>query len=328
MLQTATAVKGMRFKHGAYYHVNRFGKWTRLGTDEPTAVAACQQLSSVQYPLGTIGYLIERYMQEVVPGKAPRTQKDNQAEHKILLAHFGNKPVEGLEAGDVGAYLRSRAKDGAAIRGNRERALLSHIFTMAMEWKLAKYNPCLGVRRNPEHGRSRYISDAEFDAVLGIANPVVRDIMQIGVATALRISDILEIEVTDITPEGIMCEPNKTMRSHPGKTLLIKMSPTMEEVVARRLPDCAAYLFERHDGKRRVPYSYKIFGRMFARTVTKALSTKLIKESFTFHDIRAKALTDASRMGMNAQLLAGHSNPMMTARYIKRREIEVVAAVR
>ncbi len=43
-----------------------------------------------------------------------------------------------------------------------------------------------------------------------------------------------------------------------------------------------------------------------------------------FHDIRAKALTDAKRQGKDAQQLAGYATSAMTDRYVKSREIEVV----
>ncbi len=48
---------------------------------------------------------------------------------------------------------------------------------------------------------------------------------------------------------------------------------------------------------------------------------------FTFHDIRAKALTDAKRSGLDAQALAGHASPQMTEQYIKAREVEPVHAL-
>ncbi|GEM_PF-3604764 len=47
-------------------------------------------------------------------------------------------------------------------------------------------------------------------------------------------------------------------------------------------------------------------------------------ELFTWHEIRAKALTDARRLGRDAQRLAGHASSAMTDHYIKAREIEEV----
>ena len=53
------------------------------------------------------------------------------------------------------------------VRANREKTLLSHIFNKAREWVYtALQNPCQGVMKGfKETGRSRYITDAEFDLV-------------------------------------------------------------------------------------------------------------------------------------------------------------------
>jgi len=49
-------------------------------------------------------------------------------------------------------------------------------------------------------------------------------------------------------------------------------------------------------------------------------------DDVTFHDIRAKSLTDAKEIGglEYAQALGGHSRQGMTEQYIKKRETEVV----
>jgi|TARA_B110000908_G_C10217467_1_gene433511 integrase len=49
---------------------------------------------------------------------------------------------------------------------------------------------------------------------------------------------------------------------------------------------------------------------------------------FTFHDIRAKALTDAKNKGMDAQTLAGHSTAAMTDHYIKQRDYKRVTCLK
>jgi len=43
---------------------------------------------------------------------------------------------------------------------------------------------------------------------------------------------------------------------------------------------------------------------------------------FTFHEIRAKALTDVKGMGLDAQSLAGYATTAMTAHCIKQRNLK------
>ena len=45
-------------------------------------------------------------------------------------------------------------------------------------------------------------------------------------------------------------------------------------------------------------------------------------ERFTWHDLRAKALTDTDAQGGDAQALAGHASAQMTQRYIKQKLVK------
>jgi integrase len=47
-----------------------------------------------------------------------------------------------------------------------------------------------------------------------------------------------------------------------------------------------------------------------------------------FHDIRAKAATDAADNGVDAQKLLGHRHRMMTDAYIKLRQVDKVTPLR
>ena len=51
-------------------------------------------------------------------------------------------------------------------------------------------------------------------------------------------------------------------------------------------------------------------------------------EDAHFHDIRAKAATDAKAQGMDYQGLLGHSSQAMSDRYVKLREISRVETLK
>jgi integrase len=50
----------------------------------------------------------------------------------------------------------------------------------------------------------------------------------------------------------------------------------------------------------------------------------LYDQDLHFHDIRAKAATDAANQGLNAQRLLGHKNRNQKDHYIKQRQIDKV----
>jgi len=79
------------------------------------------------------------------------------------------------------------------------------------------------------------------------------------------------------------------------------------------------YLFCTKQGQ---PYSDTGFKAMWNRVQVKWAESG--GERFTFHDIREKSLTDAKRLGLDAQSLAGHSSAAMTEHYIKQREFKRV----
>lgn len=307
----------MYLSHGAYFYVTRENKWIPLGRDLDKAKLKWCELDGGEPQTGMTA-LIHRYMIEVAPLKAPRTYADNKTESLKLLAVFGKMNPQDIKPHHVAKYLDLRGKD-APVRANREKALLSHVFTMGMRWGVVDSNPCRGVHRNKEGSRDRYISDEEFKQVWNKANLTIRCLMDIGYLTAQRIGDILDIGMRDITKDGILFDQNKT-----GKKILIGMNDDLQSVIdrCRRIHPTVKglTLFHNRVGKQ---YTYDGFDSMWQRA-----KKKTEVKDFHFHDIRAKALTDAKRSGLDAQMLAGHATEAMTAHYVKRREIDQIEALK
>ena len=109
--------------------------------------------------------MARRYVREIFPIKSIQTRKDNGKELANLLKVFAHMPINVIAPMHVREYMDIRGQ-AAKLRANREKALLSHIFNKAREWVYtALQNPCQGVKGFKETGRSRYITDAEFEQV-------------------------------------------------------------------------------------------------------------------------------------------------------------------
>lgn len=319
----------MYLKHGAYYYVSRENKWTRLSEDKALAFAKWAEIegetpraSGSDRPIkGSMAALIEKYMIEIAPKKAKATYTGNLMEAKNLNEVFGNMLVLEVRPTHIAKYLDIRGVK-APIRANREISLLSHIFSYAMRWGEIDRNPCLGVAKHPEKGRDRYITDQEFEAVKKIASDLIATVMDFAYITALRKGDILSLRLDQITDEGIWIKQSKT-----GAKQLYEWTEGLREVVSRakqlKRPIRGFYLFCTRQGQ---PYSDTGFKAMWNRVQLKWAESG--GQRFTFHDIRAKALTDAKRMGLDAQSLAGHSSAAMTDHYIKQREFKRVRSLR
>ena len=319
----------MYLKHGAYYYVSRDNKWLRLSDDKATAFAKWAEIegetpqdsASEKPPIGSMAALIDRYMIEIAPNKAKSTYKGNLLESENLKKVFGKMLVLEVRPMHIAKYLDLRGVK-APIRANREISLLSHMFSYAMRWGQLDRNPCLGVAKHPEKGRDRYITDNEFESVKNLASELIAIVMDFAYITALRKGDILNLKLDQITDEGIWIKQSKT-----GSKQLYEWTEGLKEVVTRakslKRPTHGFHLFSTRQGQ---PYSDTGFKAMWNRVQVKWAESG--GERFTFHDIRAKSLTDAKRLGLDAQSLAGHSSASMTEHYIKQRDFKRVKGLK
>lgn len=312
-------------RSGAYYYVFR-NKWTRLSANLGEAKAMWAEIEGVPDPRGhgSINALIARYLEEITPTKAKTTHRNDEAAAELLKAFFGHMLPEAVRPMHVAQYLRSRADSGAPVAGNREKALLSHVFTMGMEWGIVDFNPCKGVRRNPEKPRERYVKDAEFKKVWEVGNQTVRDAMDLAYLTAQRIGDVLTMQPSDDRGNVLMVKQNKT-----GARVAITVTPALRAVLdrcrARGSIKGLTLLHTRHGQ----PYTVSGFSSMFTRPRNKLVAEGKI-EHFTFHDLRGKALTDLKRAGVpkdEIQALAGHATGAQTEAYFKAREYTPATAL-
>ena len=243
-------------------------------------------------------------------------------EHQLAthrLKHvFGPMLLSDVEPHHIAAYLDQRESKVAA---NREITFLSSMFSYAMRWGWCKFNPCTGVRRNTEKKRTRYITDEELKLLMSEASEQMACIIELAYLTAIRKSDLLKIRVNDLQADGLHVLPTKTQDST-GQVMIFSNTPRLLEVLNRsrklRRRASSMYLFATQDG---TPHSTSGFNSAWKR-----LKNKVGLSDIHFHDIRAKALTDAKRMAGSdyAQALGNHASVETTEIYIKAREVNTV----
>ena len=218
---------------------------------------------------------------------------------------------------DVAHHRDVRGRKDGKITANREKSTLSAIFSKAIEWGGCDKNPCKEVKRIHEKDRERYMSDEEFIVLRENAEPLVQCVMDIAYLTGLRIGDILKIKRSDINGNELHVTTQKT-----GKKLIFTIEGDLEAALARAKalprPVLSDYLFCVRTGNR---MGRDIFTTRFIKLKQKV---GLHDQNLHFHDIRAKAATDAANQGLNAQRLLGHKNRNQTDHYIKQRQTDKV----
>lgn len=330
-------------KHGAYYFVHLTGKWQRLAKvgQEREMRLAWANLEQPNEIFGTLASLINEYLSTyAATAKAPRTFKDNLKEAKYLKAYFGEMQPQHIQGRHIGAYLEAN-REMRPIRANREKALLSHVFTWAIRhptWGcMIQHNPCKGVVRNKETKRVRIVDDAEYMAVFNLASKNVKCMMTLVYRTLQRPSDLLLIGPVNIIHrmvDGTSVEVLRIIQGKTGAIVEIIMSEDLRNALfGSNTIDCLnsnskhlenKYFLVNREGK---PYTLDGFNSNFARALNKYRDTVeanigVKPKPFGIYDLKGKGATDMYQSGIALeyiQALAGHESVRTTEIYIKAR---------
>jgi Arm DNA-binding domain len=111
----------------------------------------------------TFGALADRYLKE----HARRFKKTAEADERALTVHilpkWGARPYHSIGRHDVIELCEGIVATGKPIQANRVQALISKMFSFAVDADLLPANPCLRLRkRASEEARRRVLSDTEI----------------------------------------------------------------------------------------------------------------------------------------------------------------------
>lgn len=337
------AYKGKR--QDTYYTITATNERMNLGHDLLTAKRKLLELEEGRSIAGTIGELLDDYLKEVGEqvqrGKrSARTLQDNEAEIVNLKKAYGTMQPKDLQPHQVWAYLHKFRGKVAPVRANREVSFLQAAFNWARGQGIVRDNPCVGVQRNEEESRTRMITDVELDAFTEFcrSNGHLKNDSErkessdagLRIALAARIAyltgkaqaQVLRLHKTQITDEGILFGQRKR-----GAATLVEWTPILSAIVdeCKALPSKTAsmYLIHSRIGQ---PYSSQGFKAMWQRVMKEWVEQG--NERFTFHDLRAKAVTDLIEDGRKASELTGHRTESIPAKVYDRRAVRKSKAVK
>lgn len=333
-----------KINHGAYYYLVPPGqeagwdgkKWFRLGTTLKEAHKAfAERIKDGPGTVSSIGQLLDRYLIEVVPQKAPKTATENTKQIATLRAVFADIQLEDLEPQHVYQYADKRkskkpSRGSGKTAAKREIEVLSHAFTKAVEWGLLKAHPFKGeVRIAGAKPRTRYVEDWELVEALAIkplrkkgGAAVVQALLRLKILTGLRQRDLLMITASDIKEDGLHVTISKT-RNSTGKRVIYEWTPELRSEIDQAIsvrPALSPFLFCDRTGKGYVRDDGTAPGwnNIWQNFMEKLLSASKVSERFTEHDMRAKVGSDAENLERARQLL-GHADARMTERVYRRK---------
>lgn len=344
--------RGVFPKGRRYYLVTAEGKrriWHKLSRiDEGlpalySALAAKkQELSQPDQGIDRMPALVAAWEREVMPAHADKTQTDDKARGKVIAAGLVEFTPAELDSPDCSTFLFQFK--GKPRTFNAYRAQLRELMRFAEEKGLRKpgTNPVQSIRTMRTPPRDRYITDSELRRIKVHAmratgrhgqeldtrsGPMLCALVDMAYLTGQAIGDLLRLEWRQIGADGIHFARGKVAKTTKAK-VTIEWTPKLQDVV-RRLKELrkdrrafGSRVFVRQDGQ---PYTYWGASSAWQRARERAGVLDC-----TFHDLKAKALTDkARRDGMGAaQAMGQHSTESQTADYVRLRQGRNTGATR
>jgi integrase len=301
--------------------IGDFGSWT-VAAARAEAAELRRQIDQGSDPLGdlrdernaeTVAELAERFLTEHGSRLRPKTLLDYRrmiARH--VLPALGRHKVKGVTFTDIDR-LHRRISETAPYQANRVAAVLSIMFALAVRWHMRADNPVRDIARNKEHGRERYLSDAELARLLA-ALDAYRDqrtaaIFRLLLLTGSRRGEVLTMRWEDINlRDGTWTKPHG--RTKQREKHAVPLSAAARAILAELEPEASGFIF---------PAGRGADGPM--RTVEKPWKTICQAAGITglrTHDLRHSYAAQLASAGVGLYTigkLLGHKKPSTTARY-------------
>ncbi len=229
---------------------------------------------------------------------APTTQASYRECARQLHREIGKIPSWQMLPVQFRRYMDSRPP----VRANRERSLLISAWKWGRERGLAPVE-CVPemVTPYPETPRDRYVTDGEFQSLIcRLAWRWTPGCLAAVLAYSLgaRLSDVLKIRHADCSAEGVFIRQGKTGKKQlkgwtPGLVTFLEGCPLGKDTLV--------------EGERS--------GKAYTASGFKAQWKKIARVDFTFHDLKAKAISDFEG---DKRLFSGHADYRMVARVYNR----------
>ena len=269
--ENKTLPKGWRYRRGLYLYrvpVAERYLWDdksefRLGKSLAEAhrtfserIAKAEAPKSAEYGFPTMAHLIDHYERVVTPTKAPATQRPEKQMLGKLRAIWGDMVPAAVTPVKINKVKHATAEKISATTANHHLRVLSHVFTMGIEWGVIASHPMTGKKvTRVKHPRKQHHipTDEDIAKSLTIAPDVIEAYVQIKIRTGLRQTDMLKLKRADIKEDGLHVTPSKTADTT-GKSMIFELSPDLRHWLhraccANRQRVQSMWIFQTRDGK-------------------------------------------------------------------------------
>lgn len=289
------------------------------------------------------GYLVSNMLADYIEGQkrgdgrrnplSPRTIKDYEESTIYIKRVMGDwlpqevKPETWRDYMDGRKVLKGTRKGEIAHkRANLELITFRNAWNYARErGKVKGENPAEGIKLYEYIARERYVTDDEYEKVLAVAPKPVKVAMQIAYLCGARQADVLKLvwgrdgqeepekgQDAVVLKAGIYIAQGKTRRKQikewtPALREAVDMAKGMH-VTAKGAVVVSRYVVHSKHGTRYTQKGYQAIWR-------RAVQAAGLSESFTFHDLKAKGVSDVDGTLEEKRQFADHASAKMTQKY-------------
>jgi integrase len=236
-----------------------------------------------------------------------------------LCEEFGNLPLSNFSTEKLEQYQTKMLNEGnKPATVNRKIAVLSHMFTKAIDWKMINTAPKVKMLKE-NNKRLRFLSKEECQALINACHSHLKPIVITALHTGMRKGEILNLKWDNVDLRHGFILLNITKN---GERREIPINNTLKAILqdlTRRL-DIPYVFYDNATGK-----PYGDIKRAFASACRKAKIT-----DFHFHDLRHTFASQLIMAGVDlttVKELLGHKTLTMTLRYAHLAPSHKVAAI-
>jgi integrase len=289
----------------------------------------------------TVAELCDRFEEEHLPRLRASTAAEYRSMISKYIAPFFGMKVKVSEIGfsDIDKLHRKITAAGAPYRANRVASVLSKMLALSVRWGMRDDNPALGIERNREKPRKRYLSGDELGRLVAAlaAHPdkQAADIIRLLLLTGSRRGEVLGMRWADLDlGTGVWSKAAENVKqgvdhvvslSAPARQLLSEIRTRQQQ--ASKHKSLSEYVFAGNNSKAHRLYIERAWGRLCRATGITGLRVHDLRHSF------ASQLVSSGHSLPLIGALLGHSNPNTTARYAhlfddpQRQAVERIGAV-
>ncbi len=240
--------------------------------------------------------------------------KEDLGYYNRHLTSLNSKKISDLQRSDI-ERLHNRIKDDKGIyAANRSLALLSKIYSKAIDWGLEGSNPCRGIKKFKEKSRERFIQGDEitrfFESLNNEPSETFKDFFYLSLLTGARRNNVQAMHWSDINFNRAEWLVEETKNGEPQTIPLI--------------PQAIIILKERYDNK----ISDWVFPSATSKSghieepkkVWKNLLERAGIKDLRIHDLRRTLGSWQAATGANSYIIGkslGHKTQQATAIYAR-----------